>query len=42
LAAETTVKNSCEMCNQGCGVLIRMRDGKPVKVEGDPIHSDID
>jgi anaerobic selenocysteine-containing dehydrogenase len=36
MATETIVKSTCEMCNQGCGVLIHLKDGKPVKVEGDP------
>lgn len=30
------VKSTCELCLAGCGVLIHMKDGKPVKVEGDP------
>lgn len=31
------VRSTCELwCNSGCGILIHMKDGKPVKVEGDP------
>ncbi len=32
------VRSACAMCTAGCGVLIHMQDGKPVKVEGDPDH----
>ncbi|MFC1861593.1 hypothetical protein ACFLYL_04925 [Chloroflexota bacterium] len=32
----TVVKSACELCNQGCGVLVRLQNGKPVKVESDP------
>jgi len=30
------VKSTCGFCYAGCGVLIHMQDGKPVKIEGDP------
>lgn len=30
------IKSTCEICNQGCGVLIHLKDGKPVKIEGNP------
>jgi anaerobic selenocysteine-containing dehydrogenase len=30
------VKSTCGLCYAGCGVLIHMRDGKPVQIEGDP------
>lgn len=30
------VRSTCELCNEGCGVLIHMSGGKPVRVEGDP------
>jgi anaerobic selenocysteine-containing dehydrogenase len=30
------IRSTCELCNSGCGVLVHMKDGKPVKVEGDP------
>ena len=33
------VRSTCELgCRSGCGVLIHMKNGKPVKVEGDPEH----
>ncbi len=36
MSAETIVKSACEICNQGCGVLVHLKDGKPIRVEGDP------
>lgn len=33
---ERTVKSTCEFCDQGCGVLVHMRDDMPVRVTGDP------
>lgn len=30
------VKSTCGLCYAGCGVLIHMKDGKPIKIEGDP------
>jgi anaerobic selenocysteine-containing dehydrogenase len=33
---ENVVKSACGFCGMGCGILIHMKDGKPVKVEGDP------
>lgn len=30
------VKSTCELCYQGCGVLIHMDGNRPVKVAGDP------
>jgi len=33
---ETVVRSTCELCNEGCGVLVHLSDGKPVKVVGDP------
>ena len=30
------VKSTCELCNEGCGVLIHMEKGRPVGIEGDP------
>jgi anaerobic selenocysteine-containing dehydrogenase len=36
---EKIVKSTCVLlCNCGCGVLIHLKNGKPVKVEGDPDH----
>ena len=31
-----TVRSTCGLCYGGCGVLIHLKDGKVVKVEGDP------
>ncbi len=33
-----TIKSICRMCHGGCGALIHVKDGKAVKVEGDPSH----
>ena len=33
--AETTVTSACEMCNEGCAVIIHMNDGIPFRIEGD-------
>ncbi|MBW2000593.1 MAG: hypothetical protein JRJ29_21870, partial [Deltaproteobacteria bacterium] len=33
-----TVKSACGICDLSCGVLIRLKGGIPVKVEGDPEH----
>ena len=35
---EKTIKSTCTLCLTGCGVLIQMKDGKPIKVQGDPEH----
>ena len=32
------VKSTCGLCGSGCGVLLHLKDGKPVKVQGDPEH----
>ncbi|MCI5148854.1 MAG: molybdopterin oxidoreductase, partial [Candidatus Electrothrix sp. MAN1_4] len=34
--AEKIVKSVCRICHGGCGALITVRDGKVVKVTGDP------
>ena len=31
-----TVKSVCDLCARGCGVLIEMKNGVPIKVLGDP------
>lgn len=36
MVGEGVVKTTCGICNLACGMLIHMKDGKPVKVEGDP------
>ena len=33
---ENIIKSTCLRCNAGCGMLIHMKDGVPVRVEGDP------
>jgi molybdopterin-containing oxidoreductase family iron-sulfur binding subunit len=30
--------STCAGCNAGCGILIKNRDGRPIKVEGNPDH----
>lgn len=30
------IKSTCGMCHGGCGVLISIKDGKIIKIEGDP------
>jgi anaerobic selenocysteine-containing dehydrogenase len=32
------VRSTCTLCSSGCGVLIHIEGGRPVKVEGDPEH----
>ena len=36
MTRDPVVKSACELCNQGCGVLIHMEGGKPVRVTGNP------
>ncbi|MFC1860983.1 molybdopterin-dependent oxidoreductase [Chloroflexota bacterium] len=36
MVGQTVVRSTCELCISGCGVLIHMKDGKPVRLEGDP------
>lgn len=36
MPADKVVRSACELCNAGCGVLVHMSNGKPIKVEGDP------
>jgi len=31
-----TYKSACRMCHGGCGVLVHVKDGKIIKIEGDP------
>lgn len=30
------IKSTCGFCYAGCGILIHLEDGKPVRIEGDP------
>lgn len=32
------IKSTCGLCAIGCGVRVHLKNGKPVKVEGDPDH----
>ena len=36
--AEEIVKTTCALCPSGCGLEVRVVNGKAVKVEGDPLH----
>jgi anaerobic selenocysteine-containing dehydrogenase len=33
---EQVIRSNCRICHGGCGVLVHVRDGRVVKVEGDP------
>ncbi len=35
---ETVVKTTCALCPSGCGLNVRVVNGKAVKVEGNPLH----
>jgi anaerobic selenocysteine-containing dehydrogenase len=32
----TIKKSGCMMCHGGCGILVHIKDGRAVKIEGDP------
>ncbi|MBI3024137.1 MAG: hypothetical protein HYY66_00405, partial [Candidatus Tectomicrobia bacterium] len=32
------VRSGCFFCHAGCGILVHVKDGRAVKVEGDPDH----
>jgi anaerobic selenocysteine-containing dehydrogenase len=36
--SETVVKTTCDLCPSGCGLNVRVVNGKAVKVEGNPLH----
>lgn len=35
---ESWLKTTCDLCPSGCGLEVRVVDGKAVKVEGNPLH----
>lgn len=35
---ESLVKTTCSLCPSGCGLEVRVVDGRAVKVEGNPLH----
>lgn len=35
---ETWIQSVCQACPGGCGILVRVVDGKAVKIEGNPAH----
>jgi len=37
-AEEKIVASTCALCPAGCGVLVRVADGRVVKLEGNPMH----
>ncbi|MBI5963224.1 MAG: twin-arginine translocation signal domain-containing protein, partial [Chloroflexi bacterium] len=37
-AEEKVVASTCHLCSAGCGILVRVADGKAVKLEGNPMH----
>ncbi|MGH9541677.1 MAG: hypothetical protein ACRD2H_07320, partial [Terriglobales bacterium] len=30
--------STCRECAAGCGIIVKTRDGRPIKVEGNPLH----
>jgi anaerobic selenocysteine-containing dehydrogenase len=36
MITDGVVASACDICMLGCGVLVHLREGKPIKVEGDP------
>jgi molybdopterin-containing oxidoreductase family iron-sulfur binding subunit len=30
--------STCKGCNASCGILVKQRDGRPIKIEGNPLH----
>jgi anaerobic selenocysteine-containing dehydrogenase len=37
-SGEKIVASTCHLCSAGCGILVRVADGKAVKLEGNPMH----
>jgi anaerobic selenocysteine-containing dehydrogenase len=35
---ERIVASTCHLCSAGCGILVRVADGRAVKLEGNPMH----
>lgn len=35
---EKIVASTCHLCSGGCGILVRVADGRVVKLEGNPMH----
>lgn len=35
---ERIVPSTCHLCSAGCGILVRVADGRVVKLEGNPMH----
>ncbi|MFC1820984.1 hypothetical protein ACFLZG_07885, partial [Thermodesulfobacteriota bacterium] len=33
---EQVIKSNCRGCHGGCGVLVHVKDGKIIRIEGDP------
>ncbi len=38
MTKEQIVKSTCGICNCGCGVLVYLEDGRPIKIKGDLAH----
>jgi anaerobic selenocysteine-containing dehydrogenase len=36
--SEAVIKTTCALCSSGCGLDVRVVDGRAVKVEGNPLH----
>ena len=34
--AENTIYSSCQNCNTGCGIKIKLQEGMPIKIDGNP------
>lgn len=37
-AEQKVVASTCHLCSAGCGILVRVANGKAVKLEGNPMH----
>jgi len=36
MVTDGVVRSTCGLCYGGCGVLVHLKDGRVVKIEGDP------